>query len=350
MGALLFDIHDEKTQYTSNTEKLIFFVKNERLYNNGKRLKINSIALNSKTPLTLDNKLYYGDFFITYDSTLKKILVINKVPIEEYVAGVVACESFQFWPVESHKVSAIISRTFVAHKCIQSRKKKDKLYDVKADNSDQSYRGIQNYKNILQAVQETEGMVLTWKNEPIIAMYDICCGGVIPLHCSGIDFKKHPYLARSYPCNHCSSHGSYTWKIEYTHDQACKLLSVFLEKEVIELLSIHSHQHAKSGAIKKASFSITTRAKNNKKLSEKITLFNGQLRKVFSISRGSLSSCFTLTRNFKGDVVLSGKGSGHHLGLCQRGAKSQIDTGKGHREILFFYFPHTQLAHYERMD
>jgi stage II sporulation protein D len=51
------------------------------------------------------------------------------------------------------------------------------------------------------------------------------------------------------------------------------------------------------------------------------------------------------TAEQEGDaVVLRGRGLGHGLGLCQRGAAAMAAQGAGFREVLNHYFPNTALA------
>jgi stage II sporulation protein D len=45
-----------------------------------------------------------------------------------------------------------------------------------------------------------------------------------------------------------------------------------------------------------------------------------------------------------GRIVFDGSGSGHGVGLCQRGADRMGMEGRGYREILRFYFPGTELG------
>jgi stage II sporulation protein D len=42
-------------------------------------------------------------------------------------------------------------------------------------------------------------------------------------------------------------------------------------------------------------------------------------------------------------VVLEGRGQGHGIGLCQRGAKAMAESGATFREILEHYFPNTKI-------
>jgi stage II sporulation protein D len=43
-------------------------------------------------------------------------------------------------------------------------------------------------------------------------------------------------------------------------------------------------------------------------------------------------------------IEFVGRGFGHGVGLCQRGAMKRAETGQSVEEILQFYFPGTALA------
>jgi SpoIID/LytB domain protein len=52
-----------------------------------------------------------------------------------------------------------------------------------------------------------------------------------------------------------------------------------------------------------------------------------------------LRSCFLTPRIEPGRVVFEGHGFGHGVGLCQYGAQAMAAGGKGHREIVEWYYP-----------
>jgi stage II sporulation protein D len=45
-----------------------------------------------------------------------------------------------------------------------------------------------------------------------------------------------------------------------------------------------------------------------------------------------------------GDIVFEGLGWGHGVGLCQWGAYFMAREGYGHKDILLYYYPHSQLS------
>ena len=48
-------------------------------------------------------------------------------------------------------------------------------------------------------------------------------------------------------------------------------------------------------------------------------------------------------RASNGRLVFEGSGSGHGVGLCQRGADQMGLSGRRYREILAFYYPGTEV-------
>ena len=75
-------------------------------------------------------------------------------------------------------------------------KNKKKFYHVKNTNKHQTYQGVLNCPILQKAVDETKGIILTYNKKPILAMFDICCGGVIPANMKHVNFKHAPYLAK----------------------------------------------------------------------------------------------------------------------------------------------------------
>jgi len=49
-------------------------------------------------------------------------------------------------------------------------------------------------------------------------------------------------------------------------------------------------------------------------------------------------------RNAGEQIIFSGRGSGHGVGMCQAGAEEMAREGKNYREILSFYYPGTELG------
>lgn len=100
---------------------------------------------------------------------------VVKVPFEQYVATVVACEIGNAL-IEACKAQAVASRTFAVSKGVLDGKT---ISD--ASSTDQAYRAARLasglYPNAEQGAKETAGQILTYNGKPINAVYSACNGG-----------------------------------------------------------------------------------------------------------------------------------------------------------------------------
>ena len=94
-----------------------------------------------------------------------KLIVINELPLEEYLQGVVPAEMPTRWNIEAHKAQAIAARSWAITNMNKRIKRGYNLLDTPMD---QAYKGASfetpktNY-----AVQATRGIVITHNNKII---------------------------------------------------------------------------------------------------------------------------------------------------------------------------------------
>jgi stage II sporulation protein D len=345
-GITISDMNDENCFYESEEDEIDLLFQDGFWYLNDKKLIIENIIIkqNKGRFICFDGHPYEGKFYIIKNNN--DVFFINKLDLEDYVEFVVGKESYNGWPIESHKVSAIISRTFAIYK-IKIAQRLNKLYDIVATIDDQKYLGAYHNKTIKKAVEETKELVISYNNEPILSMYHICCGGVIPSRCMGFDFKTHPYLARNYSCNYCNNYSGYNWDMKINHKEFCKKLSKFLNKDIYRIIKIENQTKSRSGSIRKIVLKVVFIDKKGNKTTKNITLNNKQFRQAFSLNMQTKSAYFSVKLDHNSNLIISGKGQGHHIGLCQRGAKSMIDSGYSYKEILKFYYPKTEIIKYK---
>jgi SpoIID/LytB domain protein len=106
----------------------------------------------------LQGRRYRGSVEITWASA-KEVWVVNCLPIEAYVEGVVAVEMSSGFPLEALKSQAIASRSYGYAKAWAARVA-DRKFDVVDGIDDQDYRGTGNGPPIIgRAVVETRGIV-----------------------------------------------------------------------------------------------------------------------------------------------------------------------------------------------
>jgi len=229
------------------------------------------------------NHRYQGSFVIA--CCKNKVLCINVLDIEKYIFSVLRTESWPGWPIEVNKVFAIVSRSYAVFLAMKARKN-NQWFDVKNTNEHQTYNGIHQSKTIKYAVDKTKGVILGFEHKPVLAMFDSCCGGIIPAHIEDVDFTMAPYLARTYACTHCKRCKIYAWKIMYDYD--------FFERAFLQnmpknktIKSIKITKKDKAGLVKEVICNGSSTS----------VMFSG--KKIYSLLREVKSFCFNVRRKKK---------------------------------------------------
>ncbi len=171
------------------TNKLIFTMEKMKGYEfktyrnliaikvDGKFCKINSnkIVIKPETNgfVSVKRKWYRGHFEMINDGL--GLTVINDIPIEKYLQGVVPSEMPPSWEHEAHKAQAIAARSYA----LANLGKRGKYgYDLKDTPEDQAYGGASaETVGTNNAVTETEGIVLIYDGKIIPAFYSASAGG-----------------------------------------------------------------------------------------------------------------------------------------------------------------------------
>lgn len=310
------------------------FLQDKRVI--GKQLKISPVCGHT----TFAKNEYTGGFVVALRDD--KVYLINvDVDIEDYIAGVVCAESWPGWPLEVNKAFAIACRSYLMAQVLNARTKTSKrdkplLYDLRSTNIHQTYRGKSDSQHVWQAVDQTRGVVLAHNKKPIMAMYDACCGGVVPAHCDHFDFTQTPYLARAYACSSCKDSKVFSWAITYEKAALEELLSRFKKKKVV-VSDIKITKKDAGGLVREV------RVKTGKYTH---ATFSG--KDLYGILKNLKSFCFSII-NKGTHIIFSGRGYGHHVGLCQWGARQMVRDGCDYKKILAFYYPGTTFMRLEAM-
>ena len=103
------------------------------------------------------------------------LTLINDVGIENYLQGVVAAEMPSSWEMEALKAQTIAARTYAI---ANIGKHSQEGFDLVDTQMDQVYGGIKNEcESTNRAVLNTTGIIMTYNNKPISAMYSSAAGG-----------------------------------------------------------------------------------------------------------------------------------------------------------------------------
>lgn len=340
-NVIVYDTANPTTRVAYPYHNMHLFLKEGELFCKDpagvvKRIKKDEISISTDPHhLSVNNIPYQGVLTLKIDRAHDRLLLINTVNLDDYIYGVLRWESFQSWPHEMQKVQAIASRTFAVYHILNSRAT-HQPYDLKNSNFHQTYNGTHAYEHLREAVEETAGTILTYNNTVVLAMFDICCGGIIPGYMKSPNFSEAPYLARKKPCTYCNHYKLYSWKHEFSLSDLHKrcLAHKNIAQKVAALGTIkdlHICEKDKAGIVH------TIKLVGSKK---NATFTARQLKDCLQPQLKSLTFAVKKEQN---TVMIKGSGFGHQLGLCQRGARELVKQGWPAHRILAFYYPHTTL-------
>ena len=257
----------------------------------------------------------------------KSLLVVNHVDLEEYVKGVVPAEVNATWHLEMLKVQAVAARTYALHQQMLSAARH---YDVAAGIQDQVYRGRQGIDaRVAQAVESTRGLVVTYQGAPIYAAFSSTAAGVTE-DAMNVWSKDLPYL-KGVECPFDLESPFYQWKVSLKLD----MLEKKLRKQGFSLgaiVEISPLTHSRAGRV------ATLRIMHS---DGELIIRGEDLRKVVGYT--VVPSTQFMIESIGEELILSGYGAGHAVGLCQWGAKELAELGYSFSSILRYYYPGTEL-------
>lgn len=133
-----------------------------------------------------DRRGYRGSVSATLVGSAS-VQVVNKVPMEQYLRGVVAAEVSASWPAEALEAQAVAARTYAAHGSIGRAKSAFDVYDTTRSQVypgavayDSSWRVVRwrEYARTDAAIAATEGLQVTYKGAPALTQFSSSSGGV----------------------------------------------------------------------------------------------------------------------------------------------------------------------------
>jgi stage II sporulation protein D len=325
-GVIVNELNSGKQWPWGPTLRITITDHNYYLINGKKQIPKGPLRIESQdfrtNILCTEGRTYQGSLLIIPHE--KSTLLINSIDLDHYIVSVLRTESWPGWPLEVNKAFAIASRSYATAKILEAREK-SLPYHIKNTNAHQTYHGYHTLGQLKKAVAETAGIILTYDKKPIVAMFDCCCGGIIPANMEDVHFAKAPYLKRTQACTYCTSCAIYTWKISFTKKELeARLKQTFKHIRRLDRLEITKTDPA--GIVKE--ITIHHRGKP-------ITVDG---RKFYALFKETKSFCFTIENNQQ-TIIINGKGYGHHLGLCQWGSREMVRKGFNYTQILDFFYP-----------
>lgn len=275
-----------------------------------------SITLTSKTP-TAKARKYCDDFEITAGKTA--LTLVNKVDMNNYLAGVVESEGGGGKELEYYKVQALMSRTYYLKYKNKHEKDGFQLCDQVHC---QAYHSMMRFTpSITEAVRSTQGVIMLDDHDKLVdAYFHANCGGQTS-QAEYVWNNSVPYL-NSFIDTFCIYTKQATWEKRIPQqkwaDFLVKKYNYPIFDSVYGPLIFSYNQDERSAFFHSSALGIPLR----------------DIRTEFGL-KSTFFSCYP--DGF--DIVLRGKGYGHGVGLCQEGAMRMAKYGYLFQQIAIYYFP-----------
>lgn len=255
--------------------------------------------------------------------------IIETIPLEEYIVGVLAGEMPISFEIEALKAQAVASRSYVLNKIANN---KDKEYDVVDTIMNQVYLDNNYLKSVWKntyvtkinklktAVNETYGEYLDYNGSIINAMFFSTSNGYTEDSKNVFGFEVAYLKSVNSPWDEETS----------TAFNSSKEISL---QEFYEKLNLPYQE--------KLTVEITKRSPTHRIINLKINNQDFTSRELYN--KLSLKSTdFSITQNGS-NIIIKTKGYGHGVGMSQYGALGMAKQGKTYEEILKHYYKDTKI-------
>lgn len=319
------------------------------------------------------------------------LLVVNELPLETYLAGVITAEMSGECPLEFLKAQCVTARSWMT--AATERKHADLGFDFCNDDCCQRFQGIAHLtESAKRAAHETAGEVMVHESGVVVdANYSKCCGGIVespetvwgfvkPGQYAVVDAPDGDGVREFFPANaesiekyvagdwlkqchaYCSPNvvpdaelprylgrvddggGHFRWRVDYEPDTLAEILNRkhgLSAKRVWNLRVLRRGVSGRATAIK-IEYDDTDGQRQSVTIEDQYNI------------RDALSDSFLYSSAFDVRIELNvddwpvrfellGAGWGHGAGLCQIGALGMALLGHDYRAILHHYFENMRI-------
>jgi SpoIID/LytB domain protein len=336
---------------------------------NSDRLKITSaknlVEVNTtKDPLSAN---LYGGSLELQPNAHGEFTLVNHVGLETYLRGVVPHEIGSTAPPQAVAAQTIIARTYALRNL---RRFATDNYQLCATVHCQVYKGLNGTNPTSdRAIANTRGLVLTYENELVDALYSSTTGGVTASFDDVWNGSKRPYLQpiidapqpiwnlAKYPLSNeavlrqflnMSQGFNETGRSVFRWEETRKIAD--LSRDLRKYLTKTRHPLADFTTIEE--MKVQKRSPSGRMLTltiqtdkGKLQLHKNEIRSALEPPRSTLFYLEPIYNNAKKLQAYRfvGGGFGHGVGLSQYGSYNLANLGWSAKEILAFYFPQTEI-------
>ena len=254
------------------------------------------------------------------------------LPMEEYVAGVVAGEMWESWPQAAYAAQALLVRTFTLDYISQGGARERYGADITTDPEEaQAYNPSRITPVIRRAVEQTRGQVLTHGDGYVKAWFHAYSGGqtTTPQEGLGLSGQQPPYLKPvRLPDNPLVPEQFRNWRAEFSDAEVRRALAA----RGVDVGTIRRLQVVARGPTGRITEVEVEGSSGTRRIS------GPDLRMALGADR--MRSTLVKTFQFRdGRLVVEGTGSGHGVGLSQWDALLLARQGRSAEEIIRTFYP-----------
>ncbi len=275
-----------------------------------------------------------ADFPIQLSADQGHLVITALMPMEEYIAGVLAGETGNFKSDQALKAMSVAARTYAEHFGSRHALEGFDFCDT-THCQDLRLAGID--AHLRKIAESTAGEVLWYDGEPAATYYFANCGGTTEdgHYILGNDEAPAPYL-KQHSDRYCIRNGGSQWSSEVSRRDLQAALAADGINILGTLRSVSVLSRTSSGRVE------FLRVTGNGSVTVSGLLFRSAVGRHLGWDR--LKSSWYEVSNRGDRIVFHGRGYGHGVGLCQVGAEIMGEEGHSYREILAFYYPGTRLG------
>jgi stage II sporulation protein D len=298
-----------------------------------------------------NGKKYRG--ILRISRTDSGFLVVNELPMDSYLRGVVPLEIGNRTAAEMAAVEAqaVAARTYAYKHLTSSR-----AFDMYATVQDQVYGGVDAEKPQADtAIMNTADVIVLYNGQPITTPYHSTCGGsTAAVSEVWYDQPDEPYLrpvSDRIPGSdrfYCDASPRFSWTQSFDADGLRAVMEKYLanytsapKSNLGRITDISELGRTPSGRLRALTVQTT---------SGSYTLRGNDIRFVLRDPKGTiLNSTFINVQESKANgevsgLTVNGRGYGHGIGMCQWGAIGRARAGQDFRTILDTYYPGTTIG------
>jgi len=271
------------------------------------------------------------------------VRLVNVLPMEAYLAGVLANELYPSWHVEAYKAQCIAARAYALRER-NARRRHD--FDVYDSTLSQVYAGVGTETDTAwEAVEATWGVVATCrsadgKHALFRTYYHSTCGGdTVPAE-SVFGGSTPAPLVGGTRCTYCRESTKYRWPAVVLTKRD---VSDALRRSGLATLTALGDVWRVEVATQTGRDGRAQRIRIVDTAGKSVLLRAGYWRILVGASKVP-STWFTIEDRGDRIALTDGRGYGHGVGLCQWGAQYLAAHGKTGEEIVRYYYPKAELV------